>query len=270
MFLIRHIFKSNFMHMKSAINTTGAKAASGATNPAIHFTQNLYSEIHDFAEGRPGPGPDVPNSNEISGIEVRLSRVVIHDNKTARVWPFPGLAQMYFMCIVLSDAAKKPVTIDLKGFQKVNDGDALHIDRTLFYWKKNKADRREEVPSQVHLFICMLKSKEALRDTGRMLKAISSDKSFKSASSEAKKLLKKSGDAAAITGMLFNLAGAAGRWLGEVDDKPLFAWAQSFTDINGDFDVLGKTDKQASNKYVSMALSVIIRDASRKAVAGEK
>lgn len=256
--------------MKTTSGTSSAKPASGAVTPAIRFNQNLYSEVHDFAEGRPVPEPDVPNSREISGIEVRLSRVVVHDNKTARVWPFPGLARMYFMCVVLSDAAKKPVTIDLKGFQKVNDGDALQIDRTLYYWKKNKATRREEAPSQVHLFICMLKSKEALRDTGRMLKAISSDKSFKSAASDAKKLLKKSGDAAAITGMLFNLAGAAGRWLGEVDDKPLFAWAQSFTDINGDFDVLGKTDKQASNKYVSMALSVIIRDASRKADAGVK
>lgn len=243
------------------------KARSGAASSPIRFTENLYTELHDFAEagvGQTKPDPDVPNSREISGIEVRLSRVVINDNKTARVWPFPGLARMYFICIVLSDDAKKPVTIDLKGFEKVNDGDALHIDRTLFYWKKNDSARRAETPSQIHLFLCMLKSKEALRDTGRMLKTITSDKSFRSAAAEAKKLMKKSGDAASLTGMLFNLAGAAGRWLGEVEDKPLFAWAQSFSDINGDFDVLGKTDKQASNKYVSMALSVIIRDASRK------
>lgn len=245
-----------------------SKAATRAVTSPIRFTENLYTEAHDFAEageqqGR--PDPDVPNSREISGIEVRLSSVVINDNKTARVWPFPGLARMYFICIVLSDDAKKPVSIDLKGFEKVNDGDALHIDRTLFYWKKGVSSKRGETPSQVHLFLCMLKSKEALRDTGRMLKAITSDKSFRSAASEAKKLMKKAGDAASITGMLFNLAGAAGRWLGEVDDKPLFAWVQSFTDINGDFDVLGKTDKKASNKYVSMALSVIIRDASRKA-----
>jgi hypothetical protein len=190
--------------------------------------------------------------------------VLVKDNRTPRIWPFPGLAGIYFLCIVVSDTEKKPVNIDLRGFEKVNDGDALHIDRTLFYWKKKPGSKQDPAPSQIHLFLCLIKSKEPLRDTGRMLKMVSTDRSFKSAAGELRKLLKKSGDLAALSGIVFNLAGTIGRWLGEVDDKPLLAWSQSFTDINGDFDVVGRTDKQASNQYASMSLSVLIRDAARE------
>jgi hypothetical protein len=45
-----------------------------------------------------------------------------------------------------------------------------------------------------------------------------------------------------------------------VEDKPLLTWVQSFTDLNGDFDVLGKTAKSAENKFASMKLSITIRD----------
>src|SRR4051812_5780502 len=107
----------------------------------IDFRQNIFTEIHDFKEDFESmngemKAEDIPTSSDITGIEVRLSDVVIHNNRTAKIWPFPGLAKVYFLNLVVSDvnADSNPISIDLKGFEKVDDGDTLNVDRTLFLW----------------------------------------------------------------------------------------------------------------------------------------
>lgn len=60
----------------------------------IDFSKNLYSEEYSFKdtqELRPAMRGDVQTSDDISGIEVRLSKVYIIDNKTQRFGPFPQL-----------------------------------------------------------------------------------------------------------------------------------------------------------------------------------
>jgi len=47
-------------------------------------------------------GGDIPKSDELSGIELRLSRVLIKENGTPKVPPFPGLAQIYLLVIVIT------------------------------------------------------------------------------------------------------------------------------------------------------------------------
>jgi hypothetical protein len=65
----------------------------------VNFNENLYLESFSFKETRQLRSltalSDIPTSKQVSGIEVRLSRVHIRDNKSVPVGPFPGLAKVY-------------------------------------------------------------------------------------------------------------------------------------------------------------------------------
>jgi len=139
-------------------------------NTMIDFMQNLQTEEHSFQEAfenarhpvaRSRSG-NIPSSKDISGIEVRLSNVVIADNKTPKVFPFPGFARVYFVNLVVTDLSAEALSLDLNGFEKVDDGDKLSLDRTLFAWKKT--DKNALAPSQIHVFSSLIKSKQPLRD----------------------------------------------------------------------------------------------------------
>lgn len=227
----------------------------------INFRQNFYLEEHNFAESERKQSPgDIQASGDISGVEVRLSSVLVKDNKTPRVFPFPGYAKVYFLNLIVSDLASCQLQLDLKGFEKVDDGDALNVDRTLFYWKKGA---ETNPPSQIHIFTSLIKSKEPLRNTAAILSEVKNDTDYKSLAGSLDKVVKHAQSVTDISNIIFSVAGIVSKYLGDVDDKPLLTWIQSFTDMNGDFDVLGKTDKKAENKYASMNLSIIIRDKAR-------
>ena len=234
----------------------------------LNFQQNLYVEEHNFSENEVPKvatrGNDIPTSEEISGIEVRLSSVIVKDNKTPRVFPFPGLAKVYFLNLVVSDLPNNIIQLDLKGFEKVDDGDALNVDRTLFYWKKLTEDN--VVPSQIHILTSLIKSKEDLRNVAGVLAEVKNDNDYKDLVSGLAAVVKSATSVADVSNIIFSVAGIVSKYLGNVDDKPLLTWVQSFTDINGDFNQLGKTDKSAGNKYASMNLSIIIRDKEREAM----
>lgn len=236
----------------------------------INFMQNLQTEEHSFQEifentkhstARVRSGI-IPSSKDISGIEVRLSNVQIIDNKTPKVFPFPGFARVYFVNLVVSDLSSEPISLDLNGFEKVDDGDKLSIDRTLFSWKKT--DKSTIAPSQIHVFASLIKSKEPLRGVAKIMADVKNDSNYKDAVTTLNSLLKTASDLSNISSLIFQVAGIVGGFLGKVDDKPLLTWVQSFTDLNGDFDILGKTDKNATNKFASMSLSITIRDKERK------
>lgn len=230
----------------------------------VNFRQNLYTEEHDFkVEKRRSVAPpgDVPRSTDISGIEVRLKNVLVKDNNTPAIFPFPGYAKLYFLNVVASTTGGDPIRLNLKGFEKVDDGDALNVDKTLFYWKREQAT--DVAPGQIHVFTSLVKSKQPLRDVASVLSEVQRDSSYKLLTSTLDALLKSSTPVGDISNLVFNLAGVISKYLGKVDDKPLFSWFQSFTDINGDFDVLGKTEKSAGNRYASCELSLVIRDKVR-------
>lgn len=234
----------------------------------IDFMQNLQTEEHNFqetfettkhAENRGLRG--IPTSNDLTGIEVRLSNVTVIDNKTPKVFPFPGLATVYFINIVASDVSADSVTLDINGFEKVDDNSKLAIDRVLFMWKKSNDD--SPVPSQIHIFSSLVKSKKPLRDVGKIMSEVKDDNNFKNAVSTLSSVIKTASNLTNISTLILQTAGIVGNFLGKVDDKPLLTWVQSFTDINGDFDPLGKTDKNAKNKFASMDLSITVRDTDR-------
>lgn len=233
----------------------------------INFLQNLQTEEHNFKETFENArhelagARDIPVSSEITGIEVRLNNVLVKDNKTPKVFPFPGRASIYFINIVISDLSAQPFQINLEGFEKIDDGDGLSIDRTLFLWKQKSEE--DIPPSQIHIMSSLIKSKQKLRDAGAILADINGNSQYESLVKSISNLVKISSPVSNISSLIFEAAAIAGNYLGRVDDKPLLTWVQSFTDINGDFDREGVMEKKATNKYASMHMDLTIRDKSR-------
>lgn len=153
------------------------------------------------------------------------------------------------------------ISLDLKGFEKVNDGDSLNVDRTLYFWQEE--DNSKTAPTQVHIFTSLLKSKQDLRNVSEVLMQIHNDEDYKNLVSNLGTMLKTASQLANISNVIFNVAAIAGKYLGKVEDKPLLTWFQSFTNINGDWDHDGKTEKKADNKYAGMKLICIVRDKDR-------
>ena len=236
----------------------------------LNFNQNLYKEEHSFKEASlelEKKNGDILDSNKISGIEIRLSHVIVKDNKTPKVFPFPGLAKIYFMNLVVSDAENQNIALDLKGFQKVDDGDALSIDKTLFYWKQEK---KSKAPSQIHVMSTIIKSKQGLRDVAKIMENIKDDAEYKNLTENLLGMLKDASQITNISNLILSVSSVVGKYLGKVEDKPLLTWYQSFTDINGDWDLLGKTHKHAENKYAAMDLAITIRDKKRQQEADKE
>jgi hypothetical protein len=233
----------------------------------IDFLQNLQTEEHNFketfesAKHETTASRDIPDSSALTGMEVRLSNVLVKDNKTPKVFPFPGRASIYFINIVISDLSVQPFQINLEGFEKVDDGDKLSIDRTLFFWKQKTEE--DIAPSQIHIMSSLIKSKQKLREAGAILADIKGNSQYISLVDNISGIVKIASPVSNISSLLFEAAGIAGNYLGHIDDKPLLTWIQSFTDINGDFDKEGLLEKKASNKYASMSMNLTIRDKNR-------
>lgn len=205
---------------------------------------------------------DIPTTGDISGIELRLSRAHILDNRTPNIGPFPGYAKIYFLTLVVSDVQNQAVFVDVKGFPKIDDKEDLPIDNTLYYWKKTTASKTP--PSQLHVFTSIIKSKQSLRDAGKILQEIKEDEGYKSAIKTVVSVITSATAVIPIVDQITNLANIVGKFLGKVEDKPLISVLQSFTDINGDFDVLGKIPKEYRSKYAILGLSLTVRDKERE------
>ncbi len=204
----------------------------------------------------------IPTSGNITGIEVRMSRAHIIDNKTPKVLIFPGYAKVYLLSIVVSDVGNAAPALNLKSFAKVGDRENLPVDASIFYWKEG-ADSVKP-PSQIHTLVSIIKSKGDLRNVSEILANVQADDDFKKVSQSLGDLVKAAAQVNAVTSLLLDVSTILGRFLGNVDDKPLLTWVQSFTDINGDFDVLGKTTTSRKNKWAAADLSIIIRDKERE------
>lgn len=205
---------------------------------------------------------DIPTAGEISGIELRLSRAHILDNRTPGLGPFPGYAKIYFLTLVVSDIQNQAVFVDVKGFPKVDSKEDLPIDNTLYYWKKTPTNTTS--PSQLHVFTSVIKSKQTLRETGKVLQEIKDDEGYQSAIKTVVSVISSATPVAPIVDQITNLANIVGKFLGKVEDKPLISVLQSYTDINGDFDVLGKIQKEYRSKYAILSLSLTVRDKERE------
>jgi hypothetical protein len=190
--------------------------------------------------------------------------VYIKNNKTPSIGPFPGYAKVYFICLVASDVPNQAPKLDIKAFPKVDDNEELPIDKTIYFWKHTKT--RTIAPSQIHVFTSIVKSKKALRDVGKILTEVKKDKEYKSVLKTIAGAVSGASAASELVDQISNLASIVGRFLGKVDDRPLISVLQSYTDINGDFDSLGKIRKEFPNRYGTIGLSITIRDSFREQI----
>ena len=212
----------------------------------------------------------IETSDQLTGIEIRLNRVFVIDNKTGAITIgkkkiFPGYAKVYFLTIVASDSKNNLAKIDIRAFPKVDDKEDLPVDKTLFLWKETKTNR--ESPTQIHVFASVIKSKKSLRNAGKILQQVKKDPEYKSVIKDLAGALVKSTPVGQVVDSIATMANVVGGFLGKVEDKPLVSVLQSYTDINGDFDNLGKTSKEFKSKHALLGLSITIRDSSREAIA---
>ncbi len=237
----------------------------------VNFNENLYLGNYSFRETKllrsATALSDIPTSQQISGIEVRLTRVHIIDNKTAPVGPFPGLAKVYLLNIITSDILGSDIDLALDGFEKVDDNQTIAVDRTLFYWKKT--DETPKSPSQIHIFSSLIKSKKSLRDTAKIIGEAKDNEKIKSLTSGLGELVKNASKFNMLTNVVMQVASVVGDLLGKVEDKPMLSRFQSFTDVGGNFNQLGKTAFPFGNMYANLDYSIFIRDKERQQEAEE-
>lgn len=211
----------------------------------------------------------IRTSKELTGIELRLKEVFIKNNKTPRFLFFPGLASFYMVVVVLDDKAKEPVQLDLKGFKGIDDEDHLMIDKTIYYWKSDNPSN--QYPSQIHALVSVIKSKDGLRNTGKIMQSIKGDTRYKAILSTLSEVVSAPAGAAVgvISDITVELGDLIGSFLEKVEDKPVFTWFQSFTDISGEYDKLGESVKKRENKYATVSISLFVRDQHREKKAVE-
>ncbi|RDC62464.1 hypothetical protein [Adhaeribacter pallidiroseus] len=229
---------------------------------ALNIKEDAFVEQFAFEGAENSKPAGIATSQNITGIEVRLSRAFIINNKTPKIGPFPGFSKMYLMLIVVSDTGDALQNLELKGFAKVGDNEDLPVDKTIYFWKQQQVT--DKSPSQIHVLASILKSKQNLRDVAKVMSDVKNDPEFASVVSTLKEVVKNASAVTQISDLLFSVAGVFGKFLGKVDDKPILTWVQSFTDINGDFDKLGKTTIGRKNDFAALDLSIIIRDTHRE------
>jgi hypothetical protein len=201
----------------------------------------------------------IPTSNNLTGLEVRLSQIIIKDNKTPHIWPFIKYANLYVIVSSIDNLGGEPYLLNLRGFSNVDDGEALPVDTTAYYWKAGATDK---VPSAIHVLLSIIKSNEAIRSLGGALASLTKTDGFKAVINGI--ISAATGGGAAIYNAFLPLIGVIGGIMGKIDDTPLFTTVTSFTDINGDFDQLGRHPYPQNNRYVSTTITLIVRDSTRE------
>jgi len=201
----------------------------------------------------------IPLSKKLTGLEVRLSQVLIRDNKTSHVWPFIRYSDLYVVTSGVDNLGTEPYSLNLQGFADVDDGEQLPVDRTIYYWKEDET--KSKPPGAIHILASILKSNEGIRDVGAALASLRKSEDFQTVIKAI--IAAATGGGAAIYEAFLPLIGVIGEVLGKIDDTPLFTTVLSYTDINGDFDQLGRHPYPQRNRYVDMVTTLIVRDATR-------
>jgi len=201
----------------------------------------------------------IPTSNKLTGMEVRLSQVIIRDNKTPHVWPFIRFSNLYVITSSIDDLGAVPYSLNLKGFADIDDGEALPVDRTIYYWEADTT--KIKTPGAIHVLVSIIKSNEGIRDFGMALASLRKTDDFKTVTNAV--ITAATAGGAAIYDAFLPLIGIVGEMMGKIDDTPLFTTVLSFTAINGDFDQLGRHQYPQKNRYVDTVTTLIVRDSTR-------
>jgi hypothetical protein len=204
----------------------------------------------------------VPGSSQVSGIEIRMLPPLIKNNRTLKIWPFPGKAKLYCVTLVISDAANQlQGQMDLSSFAKVGDNEHLPINKTIFYWEK--PDKETPAPNQVHVVSSIIKSKSTLREAGKVMSSIRGDNEYQQLLGQLSGLSANTASFKIITDISLQLSTLIGRYLGRVDDTPIGGAVHSFTRLHGDWDELGVKRFQVMSDNVDFHFELVVRDEER-------
>ena len=202
----------------------------------------------------------IPISTSITGLEVRLSRVLVIDNRTPKVLFLPGRANVYLLLLVIDNLGLEPQALTLSGFADIDDNEDLPVDKTAYYWSPSSS--QSVAPSQIHVLLSVIKSKQKLRNGGQLLETAKASPTYQQGLAQL--LAAAVAAPAQVAELALTLGGIIGGFLTNVEDKPLFTQVVSFTDINGDFDILGKTVHPRENSCIRTELTLVVRDKERE------
>jgi hypothetical protein len=203
---------------------------------------------------------DIPTSDTLSGIELRVQKLLVRDNGTTWIWPFVRYSDLYVILVAIDDLGGDPYKVDLQGFADVDDGEVLPLERTAYLWQKSAT--ATTAPNQVHVVISVVKSNSGIRKTGAALTRLRGSDDYQVVVAKLVAAVASSG-ATAIADGLLALTGVVGSILGDVEDRPLLTQVLSFTGINGDFDSLGKHVHERGNRFIDLQVALTVRDKNR-------
>ncbi|MBO9155339.1 hypothetical protein ACFOTA_24220 [Chitinophaga sp. GCM10012297] len=211
-----------------------------------------------FADALKNIARDIPTSDQLTGVELRLLPPFVKDNNTEPFLVFPGFAKLYCLTIVVSDINNQLVGgIDLQGFPRIGDNEHLPINKTIFYWQQNETDHKP--PKQVHTLCSVIKSKKALRETGKIMADLKNDQEYQTLMGTVTNLASSTSPVGVALDIITQVAGIVGKYLGNVEDKPVGTVINSFTDIRGDFDHEGVRKHTFNATKVDFEMEVIVR-----------
>ena len=208
---------------------------------ALNFeTQNI---VNLFDSG------GITTSDKITGIELRLGEVFIKDNDTHALLSKKKdkAADIYVLVVAVNDIGNVIQDLTLKGFPRVFDNEGLGINRTIQFWQQTVAT--PDAPSQIHVFVSVIKSRKGLRDTGAILSGARNDPDFANVVTSIKEIAVNATPVGQIANLITSLASIIGKFMGDVEDKPLLTLIQSFTNLAGDFDEAGITPLVNENDF---------------------
>jgi hypothetical protein len=212
----------------------------------------------EIAEKLKNVARDIPTSDKLTGIELRLLPPFVKDNNTEPFLVFHGFAKLYCLTIVVSDINNQLIGgIDLQGFPRIGDNEHLPINKTIFYWQQNATDTTP--PKQIHTMCSVIKSKKALRETGKIMADLKNDEEYKTLMGTVVGLASSASPVGVALDIITQVAGIVGKYLGNVEDKPVGTVINSFTDIHGDFDHEGVRKQTFSATKVDFDVEVIVR-----------
>jgi hypothetical protein len=228
----------------------GRRKAAAAPRPA--------EKPREYSHTRAEP-PRIEPSKMLTGMEIRLSDIRILENGVTAMGPFGKKANLYLLSIAADDLGGEPQAFTVKGFADVMDGERLPVDSSVYYWKM--ARKGDHKPGRIHLLASIVRSREAIRDVGNALVQLRKKDDYRKLAKLAVAALAPG--AAGAMEALVSMANLVGSVLGKLDDKPLYTTWLSFTDIHGDFDLLGEHTTRHDTGYVEMAVSLTVRDVGR-------
>ena len=205
----------------------------------------------------------IASSASIEGIEIRMLPTYIRNNRSLKIWPFPGRAHLYCITIVISDIANQLVgTMDLNAFPGIESNEYLPINKTIYYWQATNTDSQS--PNQVHVMSSIIKSKEPLRDVGNVFANVKEDEGYKGLAGELSSIVAESVSFSAIADIAMRFAGIIGQYLGKVHDNPIGTIVNSFTRLHGDWDKTGIIPVKIGTRNADFSFELIVRDNKRE------